>query len=156
VADPRFAYRGGDVVQPLARVCRQVGDPQTIQVDKGSDFTSRDLHRRAEATAVTLDLSRPGKPTDHGFIAAFTRKLRAECLNTRAVLSLAESRDKSERWRIDDNDGGPHRGIRHRDLSTRHKPGWGRQSVTPNSRKTRFPAVFRPDLPQAESAPEHG
>jgi putative transposase len=156
MADPRFADGGGDVVQPLARGCRQVGDPQTIRVDDGSDFTFRDLDRRAEATAVALDLSRPGKPTDQGFIAAFNRKLRAKCLNARAVLSLAESRDKSEPWRRDDNDGRPHRGIRHRDLSTLHTPDWGRQPVTPNSRKTRFPAVLRPDLPQAESAPEHG
>jgi putative transposase len=156
MADPRFADGGGDVVQPLARGCRQVGDPQTIRVDNGSDFTSRDLHRRAEATAVTLDLSRPGKPTDHGFIAAFNRKLRAEHLNAQGFLSLPESRGKSEPWRRDDNDGRPHRAIRHRAPSTLHNPGWERPPVTPNSRKTQFPAVLRPDLPQAESAPDHG
>ena len=27
-----------------------------------------------------LDFSRPGKPTDNGFIEAFNSKLRAECL----------------------------------------------------------------------------
>ena len=31
--DPRFAYRGEDVVQTLERVCRQIGYPQTIRVD---------------------------------------------------------------------------------------------------------------------------
>ncbi len=30
--DPRFNYRGEDVVQTLERVCRQVGYPQTIRV----------------------------------------------------------------------------------------------------------------------------
>ena len=31
--DPRFAYRGEDVVQTLERVCRQTGYPKTIRVD---------------------------------------------------------------------------------------------------------------------------
>ncbi len=31
VADPRFAYRGEDVVQTLERVCHQIGYPQTIR-----------------------------------------------------------------------------------------------------------------------------
>ena len=32
-ADPRFAYRGEDVVQTLERVCASAGYPQTIRVD---------------------------------------------------------------------------------------------------------------------------
>jgi putative transposase len=32
-ADPRFVYRGEDVVPTLERVCDKVGYPKTIQVD---------------------------------------------------------------------------------------------------------------------------
>jgi transposase InsO family protein len=32
---------------------------------------------------VTLDFSRPGKPTDNAFIESFNGKLRAECLHAR-------------------------------------------------------------------------
>jgi transposase InsO family protein len=32
---------------------------------------------------VTLDFSRPGKPTDNAFIESFNGKFRAECLNAR-------------------------------------------------------------------------
>jgi putative transposase len=32
-ADPRFSYRGEDVVQTLERVCAQIGYPGTIRVD---------------------------------------------------------------------------------------------------------------------------
>jgi putative transposase len=35
--DPRFTYRGEDVVQVLEKVCAEVGDPATIRVDQGSE-----------------------------------------------------------------------------------------------------------------------
>ena len=41
--DPRFSYRGADVVQILEKVCSQVGYPATIRVDQGTDFVPRDL-----------------------------------------------------------------------------------------------------------------
>jgi putative transposase len=41
--DPRFSYRGEDVVQILEKVCAKAGYPTTIRVDQGSEFVSRDL-----------------------------------------------------------------------------------------------------------------
>jgi putative transposase len=69
--DVRFQYRGEDVVQTLERICMKVGYPKTIRVDNGSEFISRDLYLWAYSKQVTLDFSRPGKPTDNGFIEAF-------------------------------------------------------------------------------------
>ena len=80
-ADARFTYRGEDVVQTLEGICRKAGYPKTIRVDNGSELISRDLDLWAYANNVTLDFSRPGKPTDNGFIEAFNSKLRSECLN---------------------------------------------------------------------------
>lgn len=40
---------------------------------------SRDLDLRAYANGVTLDFSRPGKPTDNAYIEEFNGRLRAEC-----------------------------------------------------------------------------
>lgn len=57
--DPRFSYRGEDVVQTLERVYRQHGYPKTIRVDQGSEFISRDLDLWAYQKGVTLDFSRP-------------------------------------------------------------------------------------------------
>jgi putative transposase len=96
-ADPRFAYRGEDVVQTLERVCAKVGYPKTIRVDNGSEFISRDLDLWAYANDVTLDFTRPGKPTDNGFIEALNSKLRAECLNAHWFMSLADAR---ENWML--------------------------------------------------------
>ena len=62
VVDPRFSYRGEDVVATLERTCRSVGYPKTIRVDQGSEFISRDLDLWAYQRGVDLDFSRPGKP----------------------------------------------------------------------------------------------
>ena len=64
IIDPRFSYRAEDVVQSLERICRSNGYPKTIRVDQGSEFISRDMDLWAYAKGVTLDFSRPGKPTD--------------------------------------------------------------------------------------------
>lgn len=64
VIDRRFSYRGEDVVATLDRTCRKVGYPKTIRVDNGSEFVSREMDLWAYQRGVTLDFSRPGKPTD--------------------------------------------------------------------------------------------
>lgn len=81
VIDPRFSYRGEDVVQILDKVCTETGYPGTIRGDQGSEFVSRDLDLWTYTRGVVLDFSRPGKPTDNAFIEAFNGGFRAECLN---------------------------------------------------------------------------
>lgn len=73
VIDPRFSYRGENVVTTLDRVCKSIGYPATIRVDQGSEFVSRDLDLWAYQNDVTLDFSRPGKPTDNAFIEKLQR-----------------------------------------------------------------------------------
>ncbi len=109
--DPRFSYRAEDVVTTLERVCSQVGYPSTIRVDQGTEFVSRDLDLWAYANGVTLDFSRPGKPTDNAFIEAFNGRLRAECLNTHWFMSLEDAREKLEDWRRYYNEQRPHGAI---------------------------------------------
>ena len=111
VIDPRFSYRGEDVVATLDRVCGKIGYPKTIRVDQGSEFVSRDLDLWAYANNVTLDFSRPGKPTDNAFIESFNGRFRAECLNQHWFMSLADAREKLEAWRGDYNTVRPHSAI---------------------------------------------
>lgn len=96
VLDPKFSYRAEDVVATLERVCASIGYPKTIRVDQGSEFVSRDLDLWAYANGVTLDFSRPGKPTDNAFIEAFNGRFRAECLNAHWFLTLDDARAKLE------------------------------------------------------------
>lgn len=94
VIDPRFSYRGEDVVRTLEQACRKMGYPKVIRVDQGSEFISgcRDLW--AYQKQVVLDFSRPGKPTDNAFIESFNGKFRAECLNVHWFMSLEDYRQK--------------------------------------------------------------
>jgi len=109
--EPRFSFRGTDVVEVLERVGREVGLPTTIRVDQGTEFVSRDLDLWAYQRGVTLDFSRPGKPTDNAFIEAFNSRFRAECLNAHWFLSLADTRKKLEDWRRYYNEERPHGAI---------------------------------------------
>ena len=99
--EPRFNFRGPDVVEILEEVGRQVGFPKAIRVDQGTEFVSRDLDLWAHQRGVTLDFSRPGKPTDNAFIESFNGKFRAECLNAHWFMSLYDARRKCEAWRRD-------------------------------------------------------
>lgn len=108
---PRFTFRGADVVDILEKVAREVGLPATIRVDQGTEFVSRDLDLWAYRHGVTLDFSRPGKPTDNAFIEAFNGRFRVECLNAHWFLSLADARKKIEDWRRYYNEERPHGAI---------------------------------------------
>jgi putative transposase len=98
VLDARLSYRGEDVVETLDRVCSKIGYPVTIRVDQGSEFVSRDLDIWAYARGVTLDFSRPGKPTDNAFAEAFNSRVRSNertlvhdaCGRARKVGGLAQ------------------------------------------------------------------
>ena len=75
----------------MARIASVRGAPKTIRVDNGPEFISKALDRWAYENGVTLDFSRPGKPTDNAFVESFNGRLRDECLNSHWFLSLADA-----------------------------------------------------------------
>ena len=100
--------KGEQVVEAMARIADTRGSPKTIRVDNGPEFISKVLDRWAYENGVTLDFSRPGKPTDNAFVESFNGRLRDECLNAHWFLSLADARAKIEAWRSFYNESGPH------------------------------------------------
>jgi putative transposase len=103
------SLKGTDVVDTLNRIKEQTGGlPKRIQVDNGPEFISKELYRWAYENNVTLDFSRPGKPTDNPFIESFNGSLRDECLNTNWFLSLSDARAKIESYRREYNAYRPH------------------------------------------------
>jgi putative transposase len=55
--EPRFSFRGADVVEVLERAGRTVGLPAAIRVDQGTEFVSRDLDLWAFADSTIRALA---------------------------------------------------------------------------------------------------
>jgi putative transposase len=100
--------KGEDVVRVIERIKAMRGRPNFIKVDNGPEFISKELDKWAYENKVTLDFSRPGKPTDNAYIESFNGSFRDECLNINWFLSLDDAREKIEEWRRDYNDWRPH------------------------------------------------
>jgi len=100
---------GDDVVRVLTNIAKKRHQyPLRTQADNGPEFISLALDKWAYENGVTLDFSRPGKPTDNPFIESFNGSLREECLNTNWFMSFEDAKKKIETWRQDYNHFRPH------------------------------------------------
>lgn len=102
------SIKGEQVVSILKQLAARHGVPKRVQTDNGSEFASRAFDKWAYEQRVTLDFSRPGRPTDNPFIESFNGSFHDECLNTHWFLSLDDAREKIESWRQEYNDFRPH------------------------------------------------
>jgi putative transposase len=106
--------RGADVVATLEQVKQARGVPDSIRVDNGPEFISKDLDLWAYQEGVKLQFSRPGKPTDNAMIESFNGSYRNECLQTHWFLSLTDARMKIKNWRVEYNEYRPHSSLRNK------------------------------------------
>ena len=77
----------------------------------GSEFTGRLLDLWAYHHQVTIEFSRPGKPTDNAHIESFNGSFRDECLNVHWFSTLDDARVKIEAWRQEYNESRPHKAL---------------------------------------------
>jgi len=101
-------FRGEDVAGVLSRAGDGRQLPRVINVDNGTEFTSRSLDHWAYWNKVRLDFSRPGKPTDNAFIESFNSSLRRECLSQHYFINLYDANRALDQWRDDYNNTRPH------------------------------------------------
>jgi putative transposase len=102
------SIKGEDVVRFMKRISWQRGAPERVFLDNGPEFIGKGLDKWAYENQVTLDFSRPGKPTDNAFIESINGSFRDECLNAHLFLSLQDAREKIESWRTGYNTFRPH------------------------------------------------
>lgn len=103
------SLKGSNVVEALKQIqLTRSLTPKRIQTDNGSEFISKEVDQWAYENKVTMDYSRPGKPTDNPFIESFNGSFRDECLNAHWFLSLQDATEKIEAWRIEYNQFRPH------------------------------------------------
>lgn len=91
----------------------QQAKSRKIQVDKGSEFISKEVDRWAYEHQVEFVFSRPGKPTDNPYIESFNGSFRDECLNAHWFLSLEDAKEKIKIWRKEYNTFRPHSCLGH-------------------------------------------
>jgi len=99
---------GEKVVAQMKRLAAMRGMPESITTDNGGEFAGKAMEAWAYQNSVKLDLIRPGKPVENGYIESFNGRLRDECLNGEIFFDLADAREKLERWREDYNERRPH------------------------------------------------
>lgn len=102
------SLKATDVLDTLSALVAARGPPARIQADNGPEFVALVVDQWACAHGVTLDYSRPGKPTDNAYVESFNGSLRDECLNTTWFLSLQQAAETLESWRRDYNEFRPH------------------------------------------------
>ena len=102
------SIRSEDVVKFMERISWTRGLPERVFLDNGPEFIGKALDRWAYENKVTLEFSRPGKPTDNAFIESFNGSFRDECLNAHWFLSFQNAKEKIESWREEYNMFRPH------------------------------------------------
>ena len=102
------------VVRVLEQLREMRGAPATIQVDNGTEFTSRVVDQWAHQHQVALHFIERGKPTQNAFIESFNGKFRDECLNQNWFVDLRDARGVIEAWRVDYNTVRPHSSLGYR------------------------------------------
>ena len=97
-----------DVVNVLNRIVTERGAPKRIYCDNDLEFSGRLVDLWASANQVTMEFSRPGKPTDNAFIESFNGTLRDECLNVHWFDNLTDAKVKLQACQREYNETRPH------------------------------------------------
>jgi putative transposase len=106
-----YGFRARDVTSVLSRILARRGKPQAIRCDNGTEFTATAFDQWAYANSITIDYSRPGKPTDNAFIESFNGRVRQELLNACWFDTIESARRAARNWRHDYNVIRPHRSL---------------------------------------------
>ena len=102
------------VTRVLDWVMSQRGCPETIRCDNGPEFTSRHFLAWCEEKQIAVTHIQPGRPMQNGHVESFNGRFRDECLNHNWFSTLADARNKIERWRAEYNEERPHSSLAYR------------------------------------------
>jgi putative transposase len=94
--EPDTSLPGLRVVRILELLRERRGTPAAIQVDNGTEFTSRIVDQWAYQNQVALHFIERDKPTQSAFIESFNGKFRDECLNQNWFVDLQHAREVIE------------------------------------------------------------
>ncbi|MGA7275711.1 MAG: IS3 family transposase [Candidatus Udaeobacter sp.] len=150
--EPDTSLPGLRVVRVLEGLRERRGTPAAIQVDNGTEFTSRVVDQWAYQNQVALHFIERGKPTQNAFIESFNGKFRDECLNQNWFVDLRHARKVIEDWRVDYNTVRPHSSLRYRTPQEFAESVAARPASPPTPVVSIAPAWAESDVQEPESA----
>jgi len=96
------------VTRTLEWIISQRSRPEALRCDNGPEFTSRHFLAWCEERKIRLIHIQPGRPMQNGRVESFNGRFRDECLNANWFPTLADAKQKVERWRAEYNLERPH------------------------------------------------
>jgi putative transposase len=126
------------------------GKPEVIRCDNGPEFTSRHFLVWCEEKGISLLHIQPGKPMQNGHVESFNGRFRDECLNHNWFATLADAKEKIERWRMEYNEERPHSSLAYR------TPGEYAQAYSELTNRMGFQAPIPPEPPVPREWSQNG
>ena len=90
---------------------QQRGKSQSIRVDNGPEFTSKDFEWWCREKEINIQYIQPGRPMQNGFIERFNGSYRREILDAYLFFDLYEVRQLTQQWITEYNYNRPHEGL---------------------------------------------
>jgi putative transposase len=103
-----LSMSGRGVARALEQLCVVHGKPESIVCDNGPEFTSRWLTLWSTQNGIVLDYIEPGKPYQNAFVESFNGKFRDGCLNENLFVTLTQTQQIVDHWRMFYNTVRPH------------------------------------------------
>jgi putative transposase len=101
----------GRIIRVLDRVAAWRGYPRKLRLDNGPELISLSLAEWAEQRGISLDVIRPGRPMENGFIERFNRSYREAVLDMYLFRTLDEVREQTAAWLKEYNEERPHEAL---------------------------------------------
>ena len=97
-----------DVVETLARLFTERGEPAYIRSDNGSEFTAEVIKRWLAASGIETLYIEPGAPWENAYSESFISRMRDELLNREVFADLKEAKVLAKDYRDHYNQQRPH------------------------------------------------
>jgi putative transposase len=97
-----------DVVETLARLFTERGEPAYIRSDNGSEFTAEAIKRWLEASGIETLYIEPGAPWENAYSESFISRMRDELLDREVFADLKEAKVLAKDYRDHYNQERPH------------------------------------------------
>ena len=127
------SIRSGRVIDVLARLISERGEPVVLRSDNGPEFVSKAILRWAVANGPEAALIEPGKPWQNGTNESFNGKFRDECLAMEWFRNRHEAKVVIETWRRHYNEVRPHSSLGQQTPAAFRKSAASPQNSRPSS-----------------------